>query len=100
YAQQPAAFIQAWREMADAITATGAVRSQYALVWGPNVGNGVGYDGYYANPNNTVNMTQENFNSLDTNNDGHIGLDDNPYAPYYPGDDYVDWVGLSVSTEA
>jgi hypothetical protein len=34
--------------------------------------------------------------SLDTNNDGMVDAFDDPYAPYYPGDDVVDWVGLTL----
>ena len=33
---------------------------------------------------------------LDTNGDGTINNYDDMYTPYYPGDDVVDWVGLSV----
>lgn len=33
---------------------------------------------------------------LDTNNDGKLTQADDPYAPYWPGVEYVDWVGLSV----
>jgi beta-mannanase len=33
---------------------------------------------------------------LDTNGDGKVDSNDDPFSPYYPGDDWVDWVGLSV----
>ncbi len=36
------------------------------------------------------------FIALDTNKDGKIDTLDDGYSPYYPGDAYVDWVGLSV----
>ena len=36
------------------------------------------------------------FELLDTNSDGLLDLTDDPYAPYYPGDDAVDWVGMSL----
>ncbi|RKO89526.1 hypothetical protein BDK51DRAFT_9806, partial [Blyttiomyces helicus] len=97
YAQQPLGFIQSWRTMANAIASSGAVRSQYALVWGPNAGNGVGYNGGIT-PDLATKIGTAEYNALDTNGDGEINLLDNPYAPYYPGDEYVDWVGLSVST--
>lgn len=44
------------------------------------------------------------FKSLDTNKDGVFDSKDDPYYPYYPGDDYgkfsliyflVDWIGIS-----
>ena len=33
---------------------------------------------------------------MDTNGDGVVDNLDDPYLPYYPGDAYVDWVGMSV----
>jgi hypothetical protein len=33
---------------------------------------------------------------MDTNGDGIVDVRDDPYTPYYPGDNYVDWVGMSV----
>ncbi|KAJ3087288.1 hypothetical protein HK102_011435, partial [Quaeritorhiza haematococci] len=33
---------------------------------------------------------------LDTNRDGNITAADDPYSPYYPGDEWVDWVGLTL----
>ncbi|KAI9016932.1 hypothetical protein BC832DRAFT_543226 [Gaertneriomyces semiglobifer] len=33
---------------------------------------------------------------MDTNKDGKFDFYDDPYSPYYPGDNYVDWVGLSM----
>lgn len=33
---------------------------------------------------------------LDTNNNGVLDPQDNPYSPYFPGRDYVDWVGVSL----
>jgi hypothetical protein len=34
--------------------------------------------------------------AMDTNGDGVVSDLDDPYAPYYPGDAHVDWVGMSV----
>ena len=33
---------------------------------------------------------------LDTNRDGRVTEADDPYTPYYPGDEFVDWIGISV----
>jgi hypothetical protein len=33
---------------------------------------------------------------MDTNRNGILDEGDEPYAPFYPGDEYVDWVGTSV----
>lgn len=36
------------------------------------------------------------YSVLDTNNDSAINSNDDPYLPYYPGDDFVDWVGMNT----
>ncbi len=33
---------------------------------------------------------------LDTNGDGKLDMSDDMYTPYYPGDEWVDWVGMSI----
>jgi hypothetical protein len=33
---------------------------------------------------------------MDTDGDGSVTAADDPYAPYWPGDDAVDWVGMSL----
>jgi hypothetical protein len=38
----------------------------------------------------------EDFRLMDTNNNGRIDGADDPYLPYYPGDEFVDWVALSL----
>ena len=59
-----------------------------AFVWAPMAG-----DGYpYGQDSNYINK----FPMLDTNKDGVFNTLDDPYSPYYPGDQYVDWVGFSV----
>jgi hypothetical protein len=75
------------------------------MVWAPNVGNGYpfrnsGYDGYIPTANDADPKKAANFLELNTNN---IGLSadildnlDDPYTPFYPGDEFVDWVGISV----
>lgn len=35
---------------------------------------------------------------LDTNNNGVLDAGDDAFSPYYPGDDVVDWIGLSICT--
>ena len=37
-----------------------------------------------------------NFQAMDTNGDGQLTMADDMYTPYYPGDEYVDWVGMSI----
>jgi hypothetical protein len=57
------------------------------MLWSPNYGNGYPFGGPTATPIAP---------SLDTNADGMVSVGDDPYAPYYPGDEYVDWVGLTL----
>ncbi|KAJ3108728.1 hypothetical protein HDU97_000126 [Phlyctochytrium planicorne] len=66
-----------------------------ALVWAPQVGLGYPWpdQAYSANQSNSGPW---NWRSLDTNFDGKLTPEDDPYAPFYPGDDTVDWVGLSI----
>lgn len=71
------------------------------MVWGPNVGIAYPFDnlGTKDSPTSkypTAANDPVNFAALDTNNDGLINYLDDPYLPYYPGDEYVDWVGLSL----
>lgn len=35
------------------------------------------------------------WHALDTNDDGWVDMYDDPYTPFYPGDQWVDWVGLN-----
>ncbi|KAJ3066783.1 hypothetical protein HDU98_009935 [Podochytrium sp. JEL0797] len=99
YGQDPAGFIAAWRRC---ITywrhALGANVDKVAFIWSPNSGNGYPYAGeeFSINPNATDAATLANIALLDTNQNGILDPLDDPYIPYYPGDEYVDWVGLSI----
>ncbi|TPX37207.1 mannan endo-1,4-beta-mannosidase [Synchytrium microbalum] len=90
WGQQPAAYKAAFRAIYYAVN---NVTSDVAFVWSPNLQGGYPYPGgTYPLPT----AGSADFKTLDTNNDGNItGLDD-PYTPYYPGDDVVDWVGMSI----
>jgi hypothetical protein len=89
WGQQPAAYIAAFRTVADAVRAS-APRT--ALIWAPNYGGGYPFTGgTYAAPAGSA-----DFRTLDTNGSGTVSMADDPYAPYYPGDAYVDWVGLTL----
>ena len=63
------------------------------MMWNPNDSDGYPFVG---------NMTVSNFSNpgdfsaLDTNNDGVVNGYDDAYGPFYPGDEYVDWVALSI----
>jgi hypothetical protein len=63
-----------------------------AMLWAPNHGSGYPFaGGKFAAP-----PRSREFIVLDTNADGALDMRDDPYAPYYPGDSAVDWVGMSL----
>jgi len=73
WGQQPELYIQKFREFAVVIHESAP---NVAMAWTPNQGWGYPWPGgEYYNPAFTEG--------------------DDPYAPYYPGNDYVDWVGHS-----
>ncbi|KAI8929100.1 glycoside hydrolase superfamily [Entophlyctis helioformis] len=63
-----------------------------AMVWSPNVGNNYPFGASAATPG----IDAANLAELDTNKDGLLSELDNPYDPFYPGDAWVDWIGISV----
>ena len=89
WGQQPAAYVAAFQQVADAVHATAPGT---AMLWAPNYGAGYPFEGgeYQATPD------APDFELLDTDDNGTLDKADDPYAPYYPGDDAVDWVGLSL----
>ncbi|WP_347108052.1 glycosyl hydrolase [Paenarthrobacter sp. S56] len=89
WSQQPQKYIAAFRTLAAAVHAEAPGS---AMMWAPNYGGGYPFAGgtYEAKPG-----TAE-FLALDTNGDGVLTMQDDAYAPYYPGDDAVDWVGMSL----
>jgi hypothetical protein len=89
WAQRPVEYVAAFRRMADAVHAKAPGS---AMMWAPNYGGGYPFPSgeFRAGPG-----TAE-FAALDTNADGALSGEDDPYAPYYPGDDAVDWVGMSL----
>ena len=61
------------------------------MLWAPNPAAGYSFRG-----GDTGATGRADFAALDTNGDGRSTRSDDPYAPYYPGDAAVDWVGMSV----
>jgi hypothetical protein len=90
WGQQPQAYIRAFREIADAIHRH---TRDVSMVWSPNIGTG------YPFPNGTYSPPPGSRRAklLDTNHDGVLDSSDDPYAPYYPGNRYVDAVGLTLT---
>jgi hypothetical protein len=89
WGEQPTAYVAAFRRVAAAIH-TGTLRS--AMMWAPNDGGGYPFAG---GPSEAKPGTSE-FDVLDTDHDGRLSMADDPYEPYYPGDAFVDWVGMSL----
>src|ERR671938_1847631 len=89
WAQQPEAYVAAFRLIADAVHERAP---QTAMLWAPNYGAGYPFQGgrFEVQPGTA------DFRTLDTNHDGLLDERDDMYAPYYPGDDAVDWVGMTL----
>ncbi|TPX36778.1 mannan endo-1,4-beta-mannosidase [Synchytrium endobioticum] len=64
-----------------------------AMLWAPNVGYTYPFS---ASASQLPAVGSADWKLLDTNSDGIITGADDPYGPFYPGDEYVDWVGLSI----
>ncbi|KAJ3037647.1 hypothetical protein HDV00_001452 [Rhizophlyctis rosea] len=94
YGQQPTKFLASWKKVTDVVRAAipDSVKQNFAVVWAPNASNGYPFaGGLYSVSNKSA-----EFKILDTNKDGKLTAEDDPYSPFYPGDDYVDWVGFSA----
>jgi len=89
WAQDPAAYVAAFRTVAASVH---RLAPGTAMLWAPNSADGYPFTGgrYAAAPGSAA------FAALDTNHDGRLTSADDAYAPYWPGDDAVDWVGMSL----
>lgn len=86
YGIAPTRFVTLWRRVHAIIKATAPLTM---LCWAPNAGNGwpYGVDLSYFNDQDRP--------LVDTNGNGRLDAGDDPYAAFYPGDEYVDWIGTS-----
>ncbi|KAJ3238416.1 hypothetical protein HDU81_007897 [Chytriomyces hyalinus] len=94
WGNEPRAFIESWKLMT---TAVRKYTNMTAMVWAPNIG--ITYPFVGAGGTNARESPARgglDFDVLDSNGDGKINECDNPYMPFWPGDEYVDWVGLSL----
>ncbi|GAA5858385.1 hypothetical protein JCM8547_004673 [Rhodosporidiobolus lusitaniae] len=89
YGQQPTAFLTGWQNM---YTTIRQIAPETILVWAPNTPQGYPYGQQTA----FAALDAADQALLDTNNNGELDADDDAIAPYYPGDPYVDWIGLSI----
>ncbi|KAI8849377.1 glycoside hydrolase superfamily [Chytridium lagenaria] len=91
---RPIAYVTQWRRVHDAIVRRGA-KDRVAMVWSPNYGISYPFGTPVTAPNGR-NPDPTEYAALDTNGDGVVDYRDDPFSPWYPGDQYVDWQGLSV----
>ncbi|KAJ3300805.1 hypothetical protein HDV03_001970 [Kappamyces sp. JEL0829] len=97
YGQRPTEFLASWKKVVGSIrdATKGANSTNVAFIWAPNSGNNYPFImrvGMPVCPKNCPYWDP----ALDTNGDGLFDDHDDPYTPYYPGDDWVDWVGMST----
>ncbi|KAI8816231.1 glycoside hydrolase superfamily [Fimicolochytrium jonesii] len=95
YGLRPLQFVPMFRRMAEAVHKG---TKTTAMMWAPNVGVHYPYTPL-GKPGGTSPVTSvgaDNFAALDTNADDVLDEKDDPYLPYWPGPEYVDWVGLSL----
>jgi hypothetical protein len=88
WGQQPGAYVPAYRAVARAFDA----ESNAVMVWQPFQAR----DYPFTRNRSAPAPGTAGFAALDTNSDGAWNGSDAPYAPYYPGDDVVDWAGLTA----
>ena len=88
WGQQPDAYAAAFRTLAAAVHGAGA-----ETLWAPAYGAGYPFAGVRGA---IEGISPDTVADLDTDGSGSVGPEDSPYAPYYPGDDAVDWVGLTA----
>jgi hypothetical protein len=89
WGQQPTAYVETFRRVAAAVHAEAPGT---AMMWAPNYGGGYPFTGgqFAALPGSA------DYAALDTDGDGTLTMTDDSYLPYFPGDDAVDWVGVSL----
>ena len=92
YGLKPVEYKASFRRVTEAIR---KVTNLTAMVWAPNVGINYPFRGG-GQDYPTLRTDPENFRALDTNNDTVLNHLDDPYGPYFPGEDVVDWFGISI----
>jgi hypothetical protein len=88
YGQDPVPFRHSFRKLAYLVR---NATNNTAMVWSP--ASGLGYP--FIKNLNSPSDRQARFLALDTNLNGVLDQGDDPFTPYYPGDNFADWVGMS-----
>ncbi|KAJ1558191.1 hypothetical protein HK096_003057 [Nowakowskiella sp. JEL0078] len=89
YGQQPTKFKTYYINV---VTTVRTVAPYVRFIFAPNLGTGYPWTSI---PPKTP-LTAADIAAADTNGNGVIDAGDDPYTPYYPGDQYVDWWGASM----
>ncbi len=87
WGQKPILYKAIFKMVADSVHVR---TTRTAMIWAPNYGVGYPFGKPLPDPGTP------DFIALDTDHDGQVTDRDDPYAPYYPGDDAVDWVGMTI----
>ncbi|KAJ3352054.1 hypothetical protein GGF32_003990 [Allomyces javanicus] len=88
WSQQPDKYKSTWVRFAKAVRAKAPSTT---LVWAPNAPLGYPWSGSFgAKPGSA------DYRAMDTNGDGSVNALDDPFLPFYPGSDWVDWIGVSA----
>jgi len=90
WCQKPILYKEKFRLLAERVRPR---TGRTALVWAPAYGGGYPFAAgglYQATPGTP------DFMVLDTDGDGRLSQRDDMYGPFYPGDDVVDWVGMTL----
>lgn len=90
WGQQPTAYVEAFGVVSEALHAAG---DGTAAVWSPVYGSGYPFGAAYGDVSPT---RDREVDALDTDGSGDVDEGDDPYGPYWPGDDTVDWVGMTL----
>ena len=88
WGQQPEAYREAFRILAAAMDDE---LEDPVMVWSP-----IAAEDYPFRDPSETSPSGGALGALDTDGNGTWDFDDDAYAPYYPGDDVVDWIGLSA----
>ncbi|MFJ4263606.1 OpgC domain-containing protein [Paenarthrobacter nicotinovorans] len=88
WGQEPDAYRAAFGQVAVALRGSLA---DPVMVWSPTAEKDYPFRSATSTPPKGVPL-----GSLDTNGNGIWDMDDSAFDPYYPGDDVVDWIGLSI----
>ncbi|KAI9023472.1 glycoside hydrolase superfamily [Hyaloraphidium curvatum] len=84
YGNQPGAMVASFRRIVDVTRAFGVDRNMVRFGW-------------HVMETTSYPWGPTRFDPLlDTNRNGRLDRGDDPWSPYYPGDSYVDWIGMSA----